>query len=83
MGTTNVKAAMSEVEDLVSRSMERAEALLRDQMASHDRPFEAFVTLTLSIAVMAKALRMPRETLLEGVSAAYISLEEVEVPHVH
>jgi len=75
--------ALQEISDLVDAAMGKAEALLREQLAAHDKPFEAFVTLVLTISVLSRAMRMDHGTLLEGVSAAYISLEEVEVPHVH
>lgn len=83
MGTKTPQQHEDEVSALVEHSLGRAQKLLRQQMDEHDRPFDAFVTLTLSVAVLARALGMPLETFLEGAGAAYNSLEEVEVPHVH
>jgi DNA-binding phage protein len=65
--------------DLVSRSADRAQALLLDLMEDHD-PFDAMVTTMLAVAVLAKSIGMPRETLREGVGAAFDSLLEA-TPH--
>lgn len=65
--------------DLVARSSDRAQALLLDLMRDQE-PFEAIVVTMLATAVMAKSVDMPRQTLLEGVGAAFDSLQEVP-PH--
>jgi hypothetical protein len=64
-----------DMEKLLARSSDRAQALLLDLMRDQE-PFEAIVVTMLAVAVMAKALDMPRETLLEGVGAAFDSLVE-------
>jgi hypothetical protein len=43
-------------------------------------PFEAMVATMLAVSVMAKCIDMPRQTLLEGVGAAFDSLQEA-TPH--
>jgi hypothetical protein len=68
-----------DMNDLVARSSDRAQALLLHLMEDQE-PFEAMVATMLAVAVMAKALDMPRETLLEGVGAAFDSLQEA-TPH--
>ena len=64
---------------LISRSLGRAQALLLRLMGDQE-PVEALVVTMLATAVMAKAVGMPRETLLEGVGAAFDSLKEA-TPH--
>ena len=83
MGTKLTQDQEREVDTLVKDSLKRATDLLRAQIAVHDRPFEAFVTMTLSIACLARAMDMPRETLLDGIGAAFDSVQEVEGPNVH
>jgi hypothetical protein len=73
------KEPMSE---LVSRSADRAQALLLDLMEDHD-PFDALITTMLALAVLAKSLGMPRETLLEGAGAAFDSLVEATQHAAH
>jgi hypothetical protein len=68
-----------DMNDLVSRSSGRAQALLLDLMEDHT-PFDAVVTVMLALAVLGKSIGMPRETLLEGVGAAFDSLVE-DTPH--
>jgi hypothetical protein len=60
---------------LVARSSDRAQAILLTLMEDQE-PFEAMVATLLAVAVMAKCLGMPRETLQEGVGAAFDSLVE-------
>jgi hypothetical protein len=60
---------------LVARSSDRAQALLISLMEDQE-PFEAMVATMLAVSVMAKCIDMPRETLLEGVGAAFDSLVE-------
>lgn len=83
MGTKTAEQIEEEVSTVVDASLERAQDLLRGQSKVHDGPFELFITLTLAVSAMAKTMDMPRETLLEGIGAAYDSLEEVGGPHVH
>ena len=83
MGTKTPQQHEDEVNTLVEHSLKRAQRLLVQQMDEHDKPFDAFVTLTLSVAVLARALDMPLETFLEGAGAAYNSLEEVGGHHAH
>ena len=64
-----------DMEKLLSRSSDRAQALLIDLMRDQE-PFEAIVVTMLAVSVMAKAIGMPRETLQEGVGAAFDSLVE-------
>ena len=64
---------------LVARSSDRAQAILLTLMKDQE-PFEAMVATLLAVAVMAKCLGMPRETLQEGVGAAFDSLQEA-TPH--
>jgi hypothetical protein len=64
-----------DMNDLVARSSDRAQALLLRLMGDQE-PVEALVVTMLATAVMAKAVDMPRETLLEGVGAAFDSLKE-------
>jgi hypothetical protein len=68
-----------DMQNLVSRSADRAQALLHTLMDDHD-PFEAMVTTMLAVAVLAKSIGMPRQTLQEGVGAAFDSLVE-DTPH--
>jgi hypothetical protein len=67
------------VSELVSRSADRAQALLLDLMEDHD-PFDALITTMLALAVLAKSIGLPRQTLLEGAGAAFDSLVEA-TPH--
>jgi hypothetical protein len=67
---------------LVSRSSDRAQALLLDLMEDND-PFDAMVVTMLAVAVLAKAVGMPRETLQEGVGAAFDSLVEAAQHATH
>jgi hypothetical protein len=68
-----------DMKDLVSRSSDRAQAILLTLMEDQE-PFEAMVATLLAVAVMAKCIGMPRETLQEGVGAAFDSLQEA-TPH--
>jgi hypothetical protein len=68
-----------DMEKLLSRSTDRAQVLLLNLMRDQE-PFEAIVVTMLATAVMAKCIDMPRETLLEGVGAAFDSLVEA-TPH--
>jgi hypothetical protein len=68
-----------DMEKLLSRSADRAQILLLNLMRDQE-PFEAIVVTMLATAVMAKCIDMPRETLLEGVGAAFDSLQEA-TPH--
>jgi hypothetical protein len=65
---------------LVARSADRAQAILLTLMKDQE-PFEAMVATLLAVAVMAKCLGMPRETLQEGVGVAFDSLVEAD-PYV-
>lgn len=71
-----------EVETLVNASLKRAAGIL-DRLVDAEDPMPAFVTLTLAAAVLAKSMDMPREDFLEGVAAAFDSLEEVFHGHTH
>jgi hypothetical protein len=64
---------------LVARSSDRAQAILLHLMEDQE-PFEAMVATMLAVSVMAKCIGMPRETLQEGVGAAFDSLQEA-TPH--
>jgi hypothetical protein len=64
---------------LISRSSDRAQAILITLMEDQE-PFEAMVATMLAVSVMAKCIDMPRQTLLEGVGAAFDSLQEA-TPH--
>jgi hypothetical protein len=64
-----------DMEKLLTRSTDRAQILLLSLMRDQE-PFEAIVVTMLATAVMAKCTDMPRETLLEGVGAAFDSLVE-------
>jgi hypothetical protein len=68
--------------ELVSRSADRAQALLLGLMEDHD-PFDAMLTTMLALAVLAKSVGMPRQTLLEGVGAAFDSLSEATSHATH
>ena len=68
-----------DMEKLLTRSADRAQILLLSLMRDQE-PFEAIVVTMLATAVMAKCIDMPRETLLEGVGAAFDSLQEA-TPH--
>jgi hypothetical protein len=68
-----------DMEKLLTRSADRAQILLLNLMRDQE-PFEAIVVTMLATAVMAKCIDMPRETLLEGVGAAFDSLQEA-TPH--
>lgn len=71
-----------DISRLVSRSSDRAQALLLDLMEDSD-PFDAMVVTMLAVAVLAKAVGMPRETLQEGVGAAFDSLVEANQHATH
>jgi len=71
-----------DISRLVSRSSDRAQALLLDLMEDND-PFDAMVVTMLAVAVLAKAVGMPRETLQEGVGAAFDSLVEAAQHATH
>jgi hypothetical protein len=64
-----------DMNDLISRSSDRAQAILLHLMEDQE-PFEAMVATLLAVAVMAKCIGMPRQTLQEGVGAAFDSLQE-------
>jgi hypothetical protein len=68
-----------DMQALISRSSDRAQAILYDLMQDQD-PLEALVSTMLAVAVMAKCIDMPRQTLLDGVGAAFDSLQEA-TPH--
>jgi len=68
-----------DMEKLLSRSSDRAQAILITLMEDQE-PFEAMVATMLAVSVMAKCIDMPRQTLLEGVGAAFDSLQEA-APH--
>jgi len=71
-----------DISRLVSRSSDRAQALLLDLMEDND-PFDAMVVTMLAVAVLAKSVGMPRETLQEGVGAAFDSLVEANQHATH
>jgi len=71
-----------DMEKLLSRSSDRAQALLFNLMKDQE-PYEALIVTMLATAVMAKSMDMPREILLEGVGAAFNSLQEVGPNAVH
>ena len=71
-----------DMDALISRSLGRAQALLLRLMGDQE-PVEALVVTMLATAVMAKAVDMPRETLLEGVGAAFDSLKEATQHATH
>ena len=71
-----------DMEKLLSRSSDRAQALLLRLMRDQE-PYEALIVTMLATAVMARSMDMPREILLEGVGAAYNSLQEVGPNAVH
>ena len=67
---------------LVARSSDRAQAILLHLMEDQE-PFEAMVATLLAVAVMAKCIGMPRQTLQEGVGAAFDSLQEATQHATH
>lgn len=71
-----------ETAKLVDDSLKKATTLL-DQIVDRSQPFEGFVVLTLALAVLARSMDMPRQTLLEGVGAAFDSVEEVGRHDIH
>lgn len=64
-----------EVEQMVHTSLGKAAKIL-NLVVDKEEPFPGFVTMTLALAVLAKAMDMPRHTLLEGVGAAFDSVQE-------
>lgn len=72
----------AEVEQVVQRSLSKAAKIL-DLVVDKSEPFPGFVTMTLAVAVLAKAMDMPRQTLLEGVGAAFDSIEEADHHGLH
>jgi hypothetical protein len=46
-------------------------------------PLEALVSTMLAVAVMAKCIDMPRQTLQDGVGAAFDSLQEATQHATH
>ena len=71
-----------DMNDLISRSSDRAQAILLHLMEDQE-PFEAMVATLLAVAVMAKCIGMPRQTLQEGVGAAFDSLQEATQHATH
>jgi hypothetical protein len=71
-----------DMKDLVARSSDRAQAILLHLMEDQE-PFEAMVATMLAVSVMAKCIDMPRQTLLEGVGAAFDSLQEATQHATH
>jgi hypothetical protein len=71
-----------DMEKLLNRSSDRAQALLFNLMKDQE-PYEALIVTMLATAVMARSMDMPRGMLLEGVGAAYNSLQEVGPNAVH
>jgi hypothetical protein len=71
-----------DMEKLLNRSSDRAQALLFNLMKDQE-PYEALIVTMLATAVMARSMDMPRSILLEGVGAAYNSLQEVGPNAVH
>jgi hypothetical protein len=71
-----------DMEKLLNRSSDRAQALLFNLMKDQE-PYEALIVTMLATAVMARSMDMPREILLEGVGAAFNSLQEVGPNAVH
>lgn len=69
-----------ELRALMNHSMEEAGKLLTHLCATTDTPMESLITLMAAVAVMAKAMDLPKESLLEGVEAAFLSITEVH-PH--
>lgn len=67
----NMKDAKA-LQDRVSRS---ASQLLSTLETQYDTPFEAIATLMFATAGLAKAMDMPMDSLVEGVEAAYKSVE--------
>lgn len=65
---------------LLANSMEGAGKLLTQLSIDTETSMEALITLMAAVAVMAKAMDLPKEALLEGVEAAYLSMTEVH-PH--
>ena len=71
-----------EIETLVNASLKQAAGIL-DRLVDTRDPMPAFVTLTLAAAVLAKSMDIPRDAFLEGVAAAFDSVEEVPHGHAH
>jgi hypothetical protein len=71
-----------DMQALISRSSDRAQAILHDLMRDQE-PFEAMVATMLAVAVMAKCIDMPRQTLQDGVGAAFDSLQEATQHATH
>jgi len=69
-----------DLQALLADSMEGAGKLLTRLSADTDTPIEAMITLMAAVAVMAKAIDLPKEAYLEGLEAAYMSMTEVS-PH--
>lgn len=66
--------------DLMANSMEGAGRLLTRLVSETETTLEALITLMAASAIMAKAMDLPKEALLEGVEAAYMAMTEVH-PH--
>ena len=69
-----------EVLSLVSWSSDQARDLLRGLAKKHENPFDAMLVAMLATVVLAKAIGMSRDDLLEGVQTAFNALKEA-TPH--
>lgn len=76
MSVNNLDADVRAVADA---SSEHASELLTLIVNRADSPMVAMTSLILATAVFAKSVTMSRESLLEGITAAFNSVEEV--PH--
>ena len=72
-----------EVLSLVSRSSDQARDLLRGLSRAHKNPFDAMLVSLLATVVLAKAIGMSREDLLEGVQTAFNALKEATQHATH
>lgn len=87
MADTDRKAGIppklrEDMENLVDGSLKKAANLLQ-LTVDKDEPFRAFVTFTLALAILSKSMGMDRDTLLEGVGAAFDSIEEAVPNDLH
>lgn len=70
----------AEVRAVVRDSADLSTGLLAYLTTQAESPMLAMTTLMLSSAVLAKSIDLPRDAFLEGMAAAFNSLEEA-TPH--
>ena len=71
-----MRVTEDEIKALMAESMAEAGDVLCDLVTDDKSPMQVMLTLITATAVMAKSMDLPLYDLLEGVGAAYSSLQE-------